>query len=164
MYVDQSSTVKRNERTGYYSAGESLWNTVYDDQIYRRSVDRLNWAIKNLESKIPGVRANALNICARYYDYGWSVKEDSERSKRYLREAAELGHGQACYDLARSSLYLDGGLIDEAEAIIKVGLNHINDESFNCRKDDYVQKELEVPLQQLLLVCKFKRDFLSRSS
>lgn len=151
---DQTSPVEmRKVPDDCWNPSERLSRTLNYDREYRQDRGRLIWAMKNIEHKVSGVRANALNICSRYYLFGWHVKEDKMKSRDMLKKAAKLGHGQACYDLAE--VYLNMNWFEETDEILMIGLENIADASFNCRKDDYIQENFKGKLCAKLRVSEF---------
>lgn len=130
------------------SAGERLWNIIQK----RRNPERLYWAFERKNSIDIGERANALYILHTNYKYGWTVEENETLSNEYLKQAADLGHAQACYDVART--FFETSNFNQALLYVNIGLEKIEDFSFDCEENDYIQKSLEKRLQTLSTSCK----------
>lgn len=128
-----------------------------DDCIYNlfgESLQRLKWAKEHQEDPNDGIKANAYYILSRYYRYGWAnVTSNVEFANKYLEESANLGHTQACYDIAR--IFFDYGNSDKALFYINKGLTRINDHDFDCAVISHSQNAMKHDLESLVMICDY---------
>ena len=130
------------------SADQILWERTQSD-----SLNRLRWAREHEQDEKAGIRSNAFHILYTYYSYGWFVDQNTNTAELYLEKSAELGHAQACYDIARR--FLENHNTKKALHYIEKGIEHINEVRFNCSITNHDQKSMKDTLEGLKLVCKF---------
>lgn len=139
-------------KESYRSADQALWERSQQD-----SLNRLKLAQNLLRKASPctkGEKANALLVLSTYYRAGWFVEANSDYADQCLKGAAELGHSQACFELARR--HLGKGEKEEALFYVKKGLEKIDDESFNSELTSHTQSSMKDTLSGLEKICKMK--------
>ena len=123
-----------------------------DDCMDGPSLQRLKWAKEHQEDLNYGIKANAYYILSTYYRYGWAdVADGAELADRYLEGSANLGHTQACCDIAR--IFMEHGNSDKALSFVKKGLARINDQCFDCAIIGHRQNSMKHDLESLVMIC-----------
>jgi hypothetical protein len=136
---------------------KTWWDKILDADRERKGLRRLSWAWSNHESADIGLRANALHVLCDFYNYGWNVAENENIAFDHLEQSAKLGHAKSCYDMARRALDKECD-IEKAREFIRMGLACIDDTSFDCKQENYVQAEHKIKLEELMVVCKFREE------
>lgn len=127
------------------TADQYLWERNRQD-IENRF--RSAYAIISNPNSNDGSKANAYYALFPYYQYGYGgVQKNSELALRCLKNAAELGHSQGCYEFIREYGQQDP---QRCKRYIQIALSKINDLTFNSSFHN--QKSMESALIALNLV------------
>lgn len=134
------------KNTSHRSADKVIMENSRQDYL-----DRFKLAVQLNENPIDGIRANALLVFSVYYRDERFFDPDYEFAKQCLKESAELGHSQACFEMARKHL----GKNENAKALyyVKRGLEKIDDQSFNSTLTSHNQGSIKNTLLGLKKIC-----------
>ena len=119
------------------------------DRMEQDRRESLKWAKENQNSCITGKKANAFYIFYTHYSQGYGgLPRDHVLARKYLKESAALGHGQAIYDFTMQILFSPEE--EQAKQYINQALqqNKLNDSSFDF--NDYKQHHMKGKLEGTL--------------
>lgn len=138
-----------SKKESYRSADQAAW-----ESWQRNDLARLKSAIKLKDTPDVGIRANALLVLYTCYSGGSFVEVNSDFADKCLKEAAELGHAQACFELVRRLLEQDEK--KEALRYVEKALENIDDKSFDSELTSHNQTSMKNTLLGLQKICAMK--------
>jgi hypothetical protein len=137
-----------------------VWRAIHESTREREGTERLGWAWKYEESENPGLKSNALLILSEFYRNGWHprVTLDEVRGYQLLHQAALLGHARACWDMTIHTWYKNKNL-EWCRKYLNAGLEHVDDASYDCEREQYVQASWKQALVEQLAMRKIRERY-----